>query len=163
MMRKRGDNIAFVQLQDGSGRLETAFFTEAYAEFGGMLQAGEIIVVEGVASWDEFNGGAQLRVRRAWPLADACQHHARGLSISVRNPAPDFAADLKRTLAPWRGGGIGVRLRYRRGPASVELEFADNPGVCAPIPALPALLLQIPGVLSAEWVFNRRIAESEAA
>ena len=162
MMRKRGDNIAFVQLQDGSGRLETAFFTEAYAEFGGMLQAGEIIVVEGVASWDEFNGGAQLRVRRAWPLADACQHHARGLSISVRNPAPDFAADLKRTLAPWRGGGIGVRLRYRRGPASVELEFADNWRLRAD-PALPALLLQIPGVESAELVFRRVFSESAAA
>ncbi len=162
MMRKRGDNIAFVQLQDGSGRLETAFFTEAYAEFGGLLQAGEIIVVEGVASWDDFNGGAQLRVRRAWPLTEACQHHARGLSLSVRNPAPDFAADLKRVLGAWRGGGVPLRLRYRRGPASLELEFADAWRVRAD-PTLPALLLQIPGVESAELVFRRQFSESAAA
>ncbi|MBK8068799.1 MAG: DNA polymerase III subunit alpha [Rhodanobacteraceae bacterium] len=161
-VRKRGDNIAFAQLQDGSGKLETAFFTEAYAEFGGLIQAGEIIVVEGSASWDDFNGGPQLRVRRAWPLIAACQHHARALSISVRDPAADFAADLKQALAPWRGGGTPLRLRYRRGPASIDLEFPESWRLRAD-PALPDLLLRIPGVLSAEWVFNRRIAESEAA
>jgi DNA polymerase-3 subunit alpha len=162
MMRKRGDNIAFVQLQDGSGRLETAFFTEAYAEFGGLIQPGEIIVVEGSAGWDDFNGCAQLRVRRAWPLADACQHHARALWLSVRDPAADFAADLKQALLPWRGGGTPLRLRYRRGPASVDLEFPEAWRLRAD-PALPALLLRIPGVLSAEWLFARRMAESEAA
>ncbi|GMU44304.1 MAG: DNA polymerase III subunit alpha [Xanthomonadales bacterium] len=161
-MRKRGDNIAFVQLQDASGRLETAFFTEAYAEFGGLIRAGEIIVVEGSASWDDFNNAAQLRVRRAWPLVDACQHHARGLQLEVHDPADDFAGDLKRALAPWRGGATPLRLRYRRGPASVELEFPESWRLKAD-PALPELLLRIPGVKSAQWVFGRRMVESEAA
>ncbi|MGE4073476.1 MAG: DNA polymerase III subunit alpha [Lysobacterales bacterium] len=161
-IRKRGDNIAFAQLQDASGRLETAFFTEAYAEFGGLIQAGEIIVVEGSASWDDFNGGPQLRVRRAWPLVEACQHHVRGLNLRVRNPAADFAADLKRVLSAWKGGGTPVRLRYQRGPASVELELADSWRVRAD-PALPSMLLQIPGVEVAELVFGRRLNESAAA
>jgi len=158
LQRKRGDNIAFVQLQDGSGRLETAFFTEAYAEFGGLIQAGEIIVVEGVAGWDDFNGGPQLRVRRAWPLLEACQHHARGLNIAVRNPTLDFTSELKRVLDAWRGGSLTVRLRYRRGAASVELDLTEQWRVRAD-PALPALLLKIPGVESAELLFRRQISE----
>lgn len=161
-IRKRGDNIAFAQLQDASGRLETAFFTEAYAEFGALIQSGEIIVVEGTASWDDFNGGPQLRVRRAWSLLDACQHHVRGLSLQVRNPAADFSSDLKTVLSAWRGGTTAVRLRYQRGSASVELELAEPWRVRAD-PTLPMMLLQIPGVESAELMFGRRNNESTTA
>jgi DNA polymerase-3 subunit alpha len=161
-MRKRGDNIAFVQLQDASGRLESAFFTEAYAEFGGLIQAGEIIVVEGIASFDEFSGGPQLRVRRAWPLLEACGHHARGVAMHVRSPADDFASDLKKVLSAFRGGNAPVSLRYERGGNSLLLELGDQWRVRAD-PGLPTLLLQIPGMRSAELVFQRRFSESAAA
>ena len=86
----------------------------------------------------------------------------RGLNLRVRNPAADFAADLKRVLSAWKGGGTPVRLRYQRGPASVELELADSWRVRAD-PALPSMLLQIPGVELAELVFGRRLNESAAA
>ncbi|MFO1493520.1 MAG: DNA polymerase III subunit alpha [Lysobacterales bacterium] len=161
-VRKRGDNIAFVQLQDASGKLESAFFTDAYAEFGGLIQAGEIIVVEGAASWDEFSGGPQLRVRRAWPLLDACLHHARGVHLRVHDGASDFHSDLKRVLSAYRGGSAPLTLRYGRGAASLELEFPEAWRL-RPDPALPGLLLKIPGVKSAELVFQKRFSESAAA
>jgi len=161
LMRKRGENIAFVQLQDASGRMESAFFTEAYAEFGGMLVAGDIIVVEGVAAWDEFSGGVQLRVRKAWPLARACAHHVRSVNLRVRDSATDFAADLKHVLAPYRGGDAIVRMRYQRGDASVELVLGDGWRL-SPDPALVDLLLRIPGVQSCALIFPRH-QESAAA
>ena len=161
-MRKRGDNIAFVQLQDATGRLESAFFTEAYAEFGGMLQAGEIIVVEGVAAWDEFSGGVQLRVRRAWPLASACAQHVRSVSLRVRNPGADFASDLKHVLSAYRGGDAALRMRFIRTDASVELAFSEAWRLRAD-PALTELILRIPGVETCELVFPRSVSQSAAA
>jgi DNA polymerase-3 subunit alpha len=36
-LRKKGDSQMFVQIEDGRGRLECAFFAETYSEFAAML------------------------------------------------------------------------------------------------------------------------------
>jgi DNA polymerase-3 subunit alpha len=162
-MRKRGENVAFVQFQDATGRMEAAFYTEAYAEFGGLLRAGEILVLEGSAAWDEFSGGPQLRVRRALTLEAACQQHARALLLEVDSPAIDFATQLKRVLTPFRGGTVRMQLRVRKDGAAIDLELGSAWRLRGD-PALPELLRNLPGVTSAELRFGREgMAESVAA
>jgi DNA polymerase-3 subunit alpha len=162
-LRKHGENAAFVQFQDASGRLEAAFYSEVYAEFGGLLRAGEILVLEGSPSWDEFRGGPQLRVRRVLTLEAAYQQHACALLIEVDSPAADFATQLKRVLSPFRGGAVRVQLRVRKDGTSLDLELGSEWRLRGD-PALPERLRSVAGVLSAEMRFAREgVAESLAA
>ncbi len=51
-IRKRGDAMAFVQVEDWSGRIEVSLFREAWIEYGPLLTRDAILV---------FDGGPQLR------------------------------------------------------------------------------------------------------
>mgnify|MGYP002777191105 CR=1 FL=1 len=154
-VRKRGENQAFVQLQDGSGKVECAFFTDAYAEFGRLIEADKVIVVEGNGSWDEFSNAPQLRVRRAWSAAAACAHFAKGVILRVREAPAQFPDALRHVLSAYRDGPSPVRLRYRRNGASFEVELGEDWRVRAE-PALIELLRQLPAVEHADIVFGRR-------
>ncbi|MBP6692864.1 MAG: DNA polymerase III subunit alpha, partial [Xanthomonadales bacterium] len=59
--RRRGEQMAFVQLEDAGGRVEVAFFREAYLEFAPLLTRDRMLVVEGALMLDEFSGNLQLR------------------------------------------------------------------------------------------------------
>src|SRR3546814_17738334 len=65
-IRKRGESQAFVPLEDGRGRIECAFFAEAYFEYAQLLTRDRILIVEGGLREDEFSGGFSLRARRCW-------------------------------------------------------------------------------------------------
>src|SRR5690606_3990692 len=60
-IRKRGESQAFVQLEDGRGRIECAFFSEAWVEYASLLGGNRIVIVEGGLREDEFSGGFSLR------------------------------------------------------------------------------------------------------
>src|SRR5690606_5479343 len=45
--RKKGESQCFVQLEDGRGRIECAFFSEAAIEYGPLLTRDRILVVQG--------------------------------------------------------------------------------------------------------------------
>src|SRR5690606_34779975 len=82
-MRRRGESQAFVQLDDGKGRIECAFFAEAWQEHAALLTRDRILVVEGGLREDDFSGGFSLRARRCWDYAQLCQQHAQGLSVRI--------------------------------------------------------------------------------
>src|SRR3546814_18141999 len=46
-MRKRGESQAFVSLEDGRGRIQCAFFAEAYFESAQLLTSDRILIDEG--------------------------------------------------------------------------------------------------------------------
>ena len=78
-MRKRGDSQAFVQLEDGRGRLECAFFGEEWQAYAPLLTRDRILVVEGDLREDEFSGGFALRARRAWDYLQLSSGQAQRL------------------------------------------------------------------------------------
>ncbi|MDE1899673.1 MAG: DNA polymerase III subunit alpha, partial [Xanthomonadaceae bacterium] len=78
-VRRRGQGMAIVQLEDGSGRIEASFFNEVLDEYGPLLTRDAILVVEGALRHGDF--GLSLRARRAWSLAQVCESHARLLRL----------------------------------------------------------------------------------
>ena len=90
-MRKRGDSQAFVQIEDGRGRLECAFFAEAYYEFAPLLTRDRILVIEGGLREDEFSGGFSLRAQALLGLRAGVQP-ARAAPVAEARPAPEGRA-----------------------------------------------------------------------
>ncbi len=108
-LRKRGDSQAFVQLEDGRGRIECAFFAESYFEFAQLLTRDRILVIEGGLREDEFSGGFSLRARRCWDFRQVCAQHAQRLSLRLDLRVPGLLDRVETLLAQHRPGSTPLR------------------------------------------------------
>jgi DNA polymerase III subunit alpha len=129
MKSKRGEDIAFVTLDDRTARIEVMLFAEAYRSCREQLVRDSILVVEGVVSTDDFSGGLRMRANEAYTLGEARRRFAREVVLQLH--ADDFAADFPELLARLLGGGksrdgCAVRLLYTAASASAELSLGEQ-------------------------------------
>jgi DNA polymerase-3 subunit alpha len=143
-LRKRGDSQAFVQLEDGRGRVECAFFSEAYHDHAQLLTRDRILVVEGGLREDEFSGGFSLRARRCWDYAEVCRQHAQRLSVKLDLRAGDTLGPFTRALHG-HAGSTPLLLEAITSGAVGRLNINGGKGVRVDA-ALPGLLRSLPGV-----------------
>ena len=143
-MRKRGDSQAFVQLEDGRGRIECAFFGEQWQEFAPLLTRDRILVVEGGLREDEFSGGFALRANRAWDFTQICNQAAQRISIRIDLRSPGALQQLERILES-HAGSTPILLEATT-PAGVgRLTLNGGRGLRVDA-ALPGLLRALPCV-----------------
>ncbi|MBV2208028.1 MAG: DNA polymerase III subunit alpha [Thermomonas sp.] len=155
-VRKRGESQAFVQLEDGRGRVECGFFNEQWQEFAPLLTRDQILVVEGGLREDEFNGGYSLRATRCWDFTQLCNQQAQRISIRIdlREPEafPRFEALLKA-----HQGTTPVLLEVITHSGIGRLTINGGRGLRVDA-QLPGLLRRLPGVgtvsmqLARPWV-----------
>ncbi|MGY1457434.1 DNA polymerase III subunit alpha [Luteimonas sp. A534] len=109
-VRKRGESQAFVVLEDGRGRIECAFFSEAWLEHAPLLAGNRIVIVEGGLREDEFSGGFSLRARRAWDFHEVCSQSARRLSLRLDLAQAAVLDRVQALLSTNRPGATPLRL-----------------------------------------------------
>jgi DNA polymerase-3 subunit alpha len=126
MRSKRGDNIAFITLDDRSARLEVSLFAKEYERFRELLQKDAILVVDCQVSLDDFSGTLKGRAREVMTLTQARLSYANAVQLDLRSVAlgRDFSQHLARVLTP-----------YRVDPASVQAAAARvGDDTQAPVP-----------------------------
>jgi DNA polymerase-3 subunit alpha len=154
LMRRRGDSQAFVQIEDGHGRLECAFFGEAFAEFGTLLSRDRIIVIEGGLREDQFNGGFSLRVRKCWDFRALCAQYGKRLSLTVDLREQGAWDRLQSALSGYRPGGTPLRLELLT-PTSRGLLDVNGPASVRSDAELISQLRALPGILKVGLSWNR--------
>jgi DNA polymerase-3 subunit alpha len=127
MRSKRGDLMAFVQLDDRSARLEASFFAKVYGEHQAKIVKDAILVLEAVAEQDDFSGGVSLKAERVYTIEEARRRFAQGLLIdSPQERSADFVDRLKRCLSPHRRADAGcpVSVLYTAPEARARAQIA---------------------------------------
>ena len=145
-MRKRGESQAFVHIEDGRGRLECAFFSEAWFENAALLTRDRIVIVEGGLREDEFSGGFSLRARRAWDFQQVCEQAAQRMSMRLDLRVDGVLERVEALLARHRPGTTPLRydLLLASGAAgSLDVNGAQSVRVD---PAMVGELRAQPGV-----------------
>jgi DNA polymerase III subunit alpha len=125
----RGGRIAFVNLDDGSGRLEVRVFPEVYERHRALLVEDAIVLVQGALGWDEFNQTTRLNVERVLDLDGARAEYARRLwlRLTARQCEAGLPKQLASILAEHRADGrCAVWVEYSGGGARVELAFGQS-------------------------------------
>jgi DNA polymerase-3 subunit alpha len=154
-MRKRGDSQAFVQIEDGRGRLECAFFAEAFFEYQQLLTRDRILVIEGGLREDEFSGGFSLRARRCWDYRQICAQQAQRLSLRLDLREPGLMQTLETLLAQHRPGHTPLRLDLLL-PQGAAGTLDLNGGQSVRVEAdLPNALRALPGVRTVKLAMSR--------
>ncbi|MEJ5246821.1 MAG: DNA polymerase III subunit alpha [Caldilinea sp.] len=96
---KKGDQMAFVQLEDLQGGCEVVFFPKAYAEFKEKLVVDSVVIVK---------GKAQTREGQTTLLADIVQTHVESY-IGVEEETPALQTPLFQDAPPQNGAAPSTR------------------------------------------------------
>ncbi|KRD80252.1 DNA polymerase III subunit alpha [Lysobacter sp. Root983] len=144
-LRKKGDSQMFVQIEDGRGRLECAFFAETYGEFASLLARDRLLIVQGGLREDAFSGGFALRAQRCWEYSQVCAKHAQRLSMRLDLRVPGTWQRVDALLAKNRPGQTPIRLDLLRAGAAGMLDLNGGQSVRVDADLVGTLRVQ-PGV-----------------
>ncbi|WP_223619336.1 DNA polymerase III subunit alpha [Lysobacter sp. ESA13C] len=158
-LRKKGDSQMFVQIEDGRGRLECAFFSETYSEFASMLARDRLLVIQGGLREDAFSGGFALRAARCWDYAQVCSRHAQRLSMRLDLRVPGTWQRVDALLAKQRPGPTPIRLDLLRDGAAGMLDLNGTQSVRVDADLVGTLRAQ-PGVKAVKLTLSKPWAQS---
>ena len=111
-MRSRRGDMAFVVIDDRSGRIEASLFSDVYERLKDKVVKDAIMVFEGEVQDDEYSGTQKLRVENAFTMAEARRKYARGLQINLRGDGrvENLPTRLKSCLEPHRQRDAGCAV-----------------------------------------------------
>ena len=128
MKTKRGDTMAFLQLDDRSARIEITVYGETYNEHRELLGKDNIVIVEGTVAHDDYSGGLAMRAKSVRSLLQARQNYASELTIEVSQDMLDErgAEQLEKTLAGAGGGSCPVSLIYHQAHNRARVRLGER-------------------------------------
>ncbi|KHD08630.1 DNA polymerase III subunit alpha [Candidatus Thiomargarita nelsonii] len=115
--------MAFITLDDSTGRLEVKVYSELYPTVQEMLIKDTLLMVEGEVRFDEYSGGYSMTAQKIFTLDSARETFAKCLELSVSaQEAPEaFAKKIVDTLSHHRQERCSVLIHYQRADAQVDL------------------------------------------
>ena len=124
MKTKRGDTMAIVTLDDRSGRIEAAVFSEAYGEHREKLVKDSLLVLDGAVAHDDYSGGLKMTVNGVSTLDELRQGSVTGLRLQLdaSQVPPGLAKRLSACLRPYTEGPASVC------PVKLQVERSDARG-----------------------------------
>ncbi|SDM17710.1 DNA polymerase III, alpha subunit [Modicisalibacter muralis] len=147
MKSKRGDTMAFVTLDDRTGRIEASLFGELFDQVRNTLGQDQVLIVEGEVQSDDYSGGLRLRGKEITLMVEARRRYGEAVELSVDGTRTNgqFINSLRDSLDPWRDiDGLPVRVKYRNTQASGWLELGGDWKV-APADELMIALREVEG------------------
>ncbi len=128
MKTKRGDSMAFVTLDDRTGRMEVAIFSDVYEANREILLKDAMLVIEGQISHDDYSGGIKMRADAVTDLAQARLNSVLGIRIAMSQAAlgANYVAQLREALQPKRGGACSVSIAYANAGVSADLRLGED-------------------------------------
>lgn len=131
MRSRKGDTIAFLTLDDRSGRVEVSVFGDLLNQHREKLTKDSVIVVKGTTAVDEYTGGVRMRAIDIYNLVDARENNLTKLQVNVCSQSidSDFSDELASILSPFKGpGGTGCRvaIEYARADARAEIILGEE-------------------------------------
>ena len=128
MQTRRGDRMAFITLDDRTGRLELAVFADLFTQHRELLVKDTLLVVRGQVSVDEYTGGFKMSADELYSIDQARNTFAKAVVISVdaNLAANGFIAALKEVLGPVSHGVCPVRVHYSNPQAEADIVLGDE-------------------------------------
>ena len=109
--KQSGDRMAFITLDDKTGRVEVSVFGEAFKQYGDLLQQDVVLVIRGGVRRRDRGEDSFLTMiaDEILDMRRARESFARRLvlNVPVRDALPQ---ELKDILTPYRGGSCPVAL-----------------------------------------------------
>jgi DNA polymerase III subunit alpha len=132
IQQTRRGRMAIVKIEDGSAQLEVTLFNELYEASRPWIKDGELLVVHGKATMDDYSGNMRVTGEEVMDLASARAAFARRLDLGCAEQDASIIARLKELFTPYRGGKCPVVIHYRNQTGSAQLKLGEAWNVTLP-------------------------------
>jgi DNA polymerase-3 subunit alpha len=128
MKNKRGENFAFITLDDKSGRLELSIFAEKYNVYREILVKDALLVVQGVVSEDSFTGGLKMLAESVQSIYEARCSKVKRLALTIDSNAQDgkWVDGLQSSVKAYKDGNCPLEVEYVGLSASGRLQLGSQ-------------------------------------
>ncbi len=120
IQQTRRGRMSVITLDDGSAKIEVVVFNEIWEAHRHLVKEDQLLFVRGRVAEDQFSGGLRVTAEQLFDLAKARDEYARELKLSFNGQAD--AARLSQMIKPHMPGSCAVRIAYRNGDATCEME-----------------------------------------
>lgn len=118
---RKGNTMAFVQLEDFTGKGDLIFFSDAFSKYQNILFADSIILVTGGA---ESNGDSvRIMVREAYPLEEAAARLTKSIAVSIDSSdrSKDLLSSFKEILGNHSRGNCSIFFSVTNGGSKPKI------------------------------------------
>lgn len=126
LQTKKGDRMAVLSLDDGSGQMDVLCFADVYHKYRELLVKDKLVIVEGEISFDDFNNNYRLISRDFYSMEQARERYAKYLKIKIPVEKTDHLTHLSNILEKFRGGKCSIKIDYARQDAAAHLQLGEN-------------------------------------
>ena len=125
---RRGDRMAFVTLDDRTGRIDLAMFGELYQRYRERIVKDALVIVKGAVSTDDYSGGFKMTAEAIYNIDEARAAFATRLVMDIDYGRCDdgFVDGLREILTPARAGNCPVTVYYHRPEGVVDVVFGED-------------------------------------
>ena len=132
IQQTRRGRMAIVKIEDGSAQLEVTLFNELYEVSRPWIRDGELLVVNGKATLDDYSGNMRVTAEEVMDIASARGAFARRLDLGCAEQEASIVVKLKELFTPYRGGKCPVVIHYRNHTGSAQLRLGETWNVTLP-------------------------------
>jgi len=132
IQQTRRGRMAIVRIEDGSAQLEVTLFNELYEASRPWIKDGELLVVRGKATLDDYSGNMRVTAEEVMDFASARAAFAKRLDLGCAEQEATVIARLKELFTPYRGGKCPVVIHYRNQTGSAQLRLGEGWNVTLP-------------------------------
>ena len=126
LKNKRGDNFAFLTLDDKSGRIEISVWAEKFNAYRDILIKDALLVIKGVISEDDFTGGLKMVAESIQSIYQARCSKLLCLELLVSQGSTDWVDKFRSTLNGYRNGNCSVFVNYEQEHARCALKLGSD-------------------------------------
>ena len=111
---RRGETMAFFQLDDPTGRADISVFGGLYSKVRGTLGSEGVVIVRGICGTDDRSGLLAVKADRVLALEDSRATLLRRIAVylSSSRKGPAVLEELQRLLVSYQPGTTEVALHY---------------------------------------------------
>ncbi len=112
MKSRRGGTIAFLTVDDRSGRLEAVLYPDKFEAAQQKLGKDRVLVLEGEVQEDDYTGSLKMEVESVLTMEEARRRFSRGLTIRLCGEpmTVDLIARLRSALEPHLQADTGCQV-----------------------------------------------------
>ena len=126
MRNKRGENFAFLTLDDKSGRIELSVWADKYNAYRDILSKDALLVVKGVVSEDDFTGGLKLVADSIQSIYEARCSKLKCLELHIPAEGGDWVEKFHSAVSGYKDGNCAVEVHYSLSHAKGRLKLGDQ-------------------------------------
>ena len=128
MKNKRGENFAFLTLDDKSGRIEVSVWAEKFNAYREILVKDALLVVQGVVSEDSYSGGFKMVAESIQSIYQARCTKLESLKLTIpkQDTPKNWVERIESTLSHFKNGSCPVTIEYSMSNAVGQFNLGEQ-------------------------------------